>query len=78
MVPEQFYILADQQTSSFVVKILKTRDNSVVKMHTFPGTITSPPVLSGDTATFMYKAAVTKYLVVLNIKTNAKSVKTIR
>jgi len=78
MVPEQFYILADQQTSSFVVKILKTRDNSVVKMHGFPGTITSPPVLSGDTVTFMYKASVTKYLVVLNIKTNAKSVKTIR
>ena len=78
MVPEQFYILADQQTSGFVVKILNARDNSVVKMHTFPGTITSPPVLSGDIATFIYKAGVAKYLVILNIKTNDRRLKTIQ
>lgn len=77
MVPEQFYILADQQPSSFVVKIINARNNSVVKMHTFPGTITSPPVLSGDIATFMYKAGVAKYLVILNIKTNARRLQTI-
>ena len=78
MVPEQFYILADQQTSGFVVKILNARDNSVVKMHTFPGTITSPPVLSGDIATFIYKAGVAKYLVILNIKTNDRRLKIIQ
>lgn len=78
MVPEQFYILSDQQTSGFVVKVINAKDNSVVKMHTFPGTIINPPVLSGDTATFSYKAAVTKYLVILNIKTNAKREKIIQ
>lgn len=78
MVPEQFYILADQQTSGFVVKVLNARDNSVAKMHTFPGTIINPPVLSGDTVTFSYKAAVTKYLVILNIKNNQKREKIIQ
>ena len=77
MIPDQFYVQADQQTSGFVVKIVSARDNSVTKMHGFPGTIVNPPVLSGDILTLTYKAATIKYLVILNIKTNTKSEKII-
>ncbi len=78
MIPDQFYIEADQQTSGFVVKVINAKNNSVVKMHTFPGQIVNPPVLSGDIATFSYKASVVKYLVILNIKTNNKREKIIQ
>jgi len=78
MIPDQFYIEAEQQTSGFVVKVRNAKDNSVIKMHTFPGQIVSHPVLSGDIVTLTYKASVVKYLVILNIKTNVKREKIIQ
>jgi hypothetical protein len=78
MIPKQFYVQADQQTSNFVVKVINARDNSVVKMYTFPGKIVSHPVLSGDIVNLTYKSVTKKYLVLINLKTKQKREKIIQ